>query len=288
MRFVVYDEWRVGILADDGVHDVSGLIQEPWRGTPRAMNWLVERFQEVRGALERMALEVPPVTLDGLRLRPPVPVPLHLMAAPSNNAAHVAEMRQRGHGSTLVATPREVGFFLEAPGSICGPGDPIELPAMPGRRFEHECELALVMGREARAVPAEAALDHVFGYTCLIDVTLRSGGGRQEERSMRKSFASFTPVGPTLVTADELPDPGSVGLRLWVNGDLRQDANTRDLIVGVPELIAIASRVLPLQPGDLYTTGSPAGVGPLEPGDVLESEMDVVGRMRLPVRARDW
>ena len=289
MRFVVYDDWRVGVLRTDGVHEISGLLPEPWRGTRHAMNWVVEHFDRIRPEVERRVDEADPVSPSSIRLRPPVPVPLQLLAAPRNNAAHIREMRATGAASpALPQTPREVGFFLKAPGSIVGPSDAIELPLLPGRRFDHEAELALVIGREARAVTRGQALDYVFGYTCLLDITLRAGEGRREERPMRKSYATFTPIGPTLVTADEVPDPADLTLRLWVNGDLRQDARVRDLIVGVPELIEIASHVLPLQPGDLYTTGSPAGVGPLAAGDTVVVELDRVGRMSLPVRLRDW
>ncbi len=289
MKFVVYNDWQVGVQRDAGIHDISRLIAEPWRGTCYAMNWLVAHFDGVRRDVERCAGETSPVSLAAVRLRPPVPVPLQLLAAPANNAAHSREMRAiSGTPAGPPRTPREVGFFLKAPGSIVGPSDAIELPPLPGRRFDHEAELAFVIGREARAVPRERALEHVFGYTCLIDVTLRAGGGRDEERPMRKSYATFTPVGPALVTADEVPDPSDLGVRLWVNGDLRQDAGVADLIVGVPELIELASQVLPLQPGDLYTTGSPSGVGPLAPGDTLVVELDRVGRMTLPVRQREW
>ncbi len=289
MRLVVYNDWRIGVQTDAGIHDISRLIAAPWGGTPYAMNWLVTHFDGIRRDVDRCAGEAAPVSLSAVRLRPPVPVPMQLLAAPANNAAHSKEMRGiSGSPAGPLRTPREVGFFLKAPGSMIGPADAIELPPLPGRRFDHEAELALVIGREARAVSRERALEHVFGYTCLIDVTLRAGGGRDEERPMRKSYATFTPVGPALVTADEVPNPSELGVRLWVNGDLRQNARVAELIVGVPELIEIASHVLPLQPGDLYTTGSPSGVGPLAPGDTLVVELDRVGRMTLPVRQREW
>lgn len=289
MRFVVFDNWQVGILREDGIHSVSSVVPEPWRGSPRAMNWVVEHYDECRGEIEAAAGRSPAWALEAVRLRPPVPIPMELLAAPANNASHVAEMRKvdtassgSGHG------PREVGFFLKAPASIIGPSDAIELPNLPGRRFDHESELAFVVGKEARGVKREQARNYIFGYTCLIDVTLRNGQGRAEERPMRKSFATFSPVGPTLVTADEIEDPNRLAVRLWVNGEIRQDSNTRELVVGVEELLEIASAVLPLQPGDLFTTGSPAGVGQIVPGDILEVELEKVGRMRLPVVAREW
>lgn len=281
MKFVVFDEWRVGLLDGEGIREVSRVIPEPWRGSRRAMNWVVENFDGMRPELERLAAEGDPIPPAGVRLRPPVPVPMQLLAAPANNAAHAREMTPAG--GQVHASPREVGFFLKAPGSITGPNDTIVLPPLNGRRFDHEAELAFVIGRPTRHVSRTHALDCVFGYTCLIDVTLRAGGGHNEERPMRKSYATFSPVGPALVTADEMPSPDAIRCKLWVNGDLRQDATTADLIVGVAELLEQASHVLTLEPGDLYTTGSPAGVGPIVAGDLVEVEMDQVGRMRLPV-----
>lgn len=293
MRFVRFDPDRIGVLDEAGIHDVTAAVPEPWRSSRYAMNHLVERFDSLRPQIERLAADSQAIPVHSVRLRPPVPVPLQVLAAPNNNRAHTAEMRSSGlavspGSKDAPPTPRSIGWFLKAPGSIVGPGDAIELPDMPGRRFDHEGELAVVIGRAARNVAEADALSHVFGYTGLIDVTLRTDGEHREERPMRKSYHSFTPVGPTLVTADELPDPAAVGIRLWNNEELRQDGSTGDLIVGVAELISLASRVLTLQPGDLYTTGSPAGVGPIRPGDAVTLEIDRVGRMTLPVRTRDW
>jgi 2-keto-4-pentenoate hydratase/2-oxohepta-3-ene-1,7-dioic acid hydratase in catechol pathway len=291
MRIVVFEEYQVGIEQAGMVREISSLIPIPWRGTPWAMNWVVEHWQEITAALARPSEGDELRPLAGLRLRPPVPVPRELLAAPENYAAHIEEMAAReasARAPNAGRSPREVGFFLKAPGSIVGPSDAIELPPWPGRRFDHEGELAFVIGRQARAVEPEEALDYIFGYTCLLDITLRTTPEHREERPMRKSFATFTPVGPVLVTADEIRDPGDLGIRVWVNGELRQDSTTADMLVGVPELLAMASRVLPLAPGDLFTTGSPSGVGPIVPGDVVTVEIDRIGRMSLPVRTRAW
>jgi 2-keto-4-pentenoate hydratase/2-oxohepta-3-ene-1,7-dioic acid hydratase in catechol pathway len=119
----------------------------------------------------------------------------------------------------------------------------------------------------------------VFGYACLLDITIRG----KEERVMRKSFDTFTPVGPWITTADEVPDPTDIKMRLWVNAEKRQEASTKDLVVNIPRMIEIASSASTLYPGDLIATGTPAGVGPLRAGDVVTIEVDNVGRMKVPV-----
>jgi 2-keto-4-pentenoate hydratase/2-oxohepta-3-ene-1,7-dioic acid hydratase in catechol pathway len=291
MRLVMFDDDRIGVLSAEGVHDVTRVLPEALRGTPGSMNALIERWEGLRPAVERLAGETEPRPPAAVRLLPPVRRPTQILAAPTNYRLHMQEMRGTPMGvrtTTGRVTPRDIGFFLKAPGSLAGPADAIELPPFPGRRFDHESELALVIGREARAVKGSRAYDHIFGYTCLVDVSMRMTEERREERTMRKSFATFTPIGPALVTADEVPHPDRLQVRLWVSDELRQDANTRDLIVGIPELMEIASAVLPLQPGDIYATGTPAGVGPIADGDVVTIEIEQVGRMSLPVRTRAW
>jgi 2-keto-4-pentenoate hydratase/2-oxohepta-3-ene-1,7-dioic acid hydratase in catechol pathway len=145
-----------------------------------------------------------------------------------------------------------------------------------------------VMGPEAKGVQEGEAYRHVFGYTCLLDITLRMTETEKEERSMRKSYATFTPVGPVLITADEIPDPENLNIRLLVNGEVRQQASTKDLIVKIPELIAISSRVVPLKAGDIIATGTPQGIGEIKAGDVVEIEIEQVGKMILPVSKRSW
>jgi 2-keto-4-pentenoate hydratase/2-oxohepta-3-ene-1,7-dioic acid hydratase in catechol pathway len=141
-----------------------------------------------------------------------------------------------------------------------------------------------VIGKHGRNIPREHAMEYVFGYSCLMDITMRiEPGTGEEERSMRKSFASFTPMGPYLVTADEVSTPGRLRNRLSVNGEIRQDANTSELIVGIEELIELVSSVLPVRPGDVIATGTPAGVGPLVAGDKVTISIEQVGEFTLPV-----
>jgi 2-keto-4-pentenoate hydratase/2-oxohepta-3-ene-1,7-dioic acid hydratase in catechol pathway len=188
-----------------------------------------------------------------------------------NYVDHQHEMRE----PTTVA---ELGVFLKAQTSVLAPGGSILLPYT-DKRTDQEAELGVVIGRAARNVSREQALEHVFGYTCALDITVRSG----EDRSTRKSFDTFTPLGPWITTADEVGDPATLRLRGWVNGELRQDASTADMIFGVTELIAYASSVMTLLPGDVIVTGTPAGVGPLADGDHVVVEIDRVGRLEVEV-----
>lgn len=287
MRLVVFDDYRVGILRPDGVRDVTEVVPG-WDPAPPQtfMNRLIANYDKLKPQLEAAAEQATPRPLDSVRLRPPLPAPMNVYAAPANYHAHIAEMRSMS--TTASASTRELGFFLKAPASISGPSDPIELPDRPGRRFDHEGELTFIIGKPARGVKRENAMEYVWGYTCALDITMRVGEGRNEERSMRKSFETFTPLGPALVSADEVGDYHDVHVRLWVNGEPRQDSYPRDLIVDIPELIEITSNTVTMQPGDIFLTGSPPGVGPIKPGDEVVLEMDRIGKLTLPVKARAW
>lgn len=205
------------------------------------------------------------VPLRDVRLRVPVGDPSKIIAAPVNYRDHQTEMSSDSHVGAL-------GFFLKAPSSLLDPGGTIQLPYY-DRRFDQEGELALVIGRTARRVSEQDALSYVFGYTGLLDITMRGG----EDRSTRKSFDTFTPMGPVLVTADEFGDPGDVRLRCWVAGELRQKATTKDLIWDVARLVSYASSVATLYPGDVISTGTPAGVGPITAGDTVRLELSGLG-----------
>lgn len=291
MRIALFDNYRIGIINGTTIRDVTNVVDKRWHGTPYVINELIAHWDELKSAVEAYVRTADEYPLAEVRLLPPIPRPGQLLAAPANYHAHVAEMTTSRYAPTspqALQSPREVGFFVKASGSISGPADPIELPPMPGRAFHHEVELGVVIGKTARGVSRERVRDHIFGYLCLLDITLRTEGKQQEERTMRKSFESFTPIGPFIVTADEVADHASIGLKLWVNDELRQEANTRNLIVGVDELIEQASHVVTLQPGDIYATGTPEGVGPIKAGDVLRAEVDGMGELLLPVVERKW
>lgn len=291
MKLAVFDEYRVGVVTDGAVLDISDAVPERWRRTPFAITELIAGFDALRPRVERLAAAAQRIPLATVVLRPPIPRPRQLLAAPLNYSQHISEMRKSQHvpgGLPAELTARELGFFIKASGSISGPADAIELPRLNGRVFHHECELGVVIGRETRAVSRDKALECVFGYTCLIDVTLRMNQQFQKERPMRKSFHTFTPIGPHIVTGDEVADPGNLKMRLWVNDEIRQDASTKSLIVGVAELIARASEVVTLYPGDIYATGTPEGVGPIVPADMVRIWIERVGEMSIPVRERPW
>ncbi|HVA25384.1 MAG TPA: fumarylacetoacetate hydrolase family protein [Chloroflexota bacterium] len=297
MRLVVFDDYRIGVLDDAGIHDVSGAVPKWESGDVHGMNRLIAGWDSLRGPIERAAAQAAPKPVNQVRLRAPVPAPTHLLAAPVNFRAHQAEMKDQGFGKVPGSgaagggdTAETLGFFMKATGSITGAGDPIEIPMKDhgDRRFDHEGEIAFVIGKDARGVSPEEATKYIFGYTILIDATMRGTPERQEERVQRKSYYSFSPMGPCLTTADELPDWTKLNVKLWLNGEQRQDAHATDMIVNIPNLLSRASYVLPLRPGDVYTTGSPPGVGRIAPGDKVVVESPGIGQMTLAVVAREW
>lgn len=290
MRIACFNDHRVGVLVDGGIHDVTDLVdgddEMAGLATELRVAELISRFDELRAPIvERVALSTP-IALSEVRLRCPTPRPRNFWAAPRNYATHGAEMV--GTLSAGQGTPRELGLFVKGGGSLADPDGPIELPPLPGRRFDHEAEIGVVIGRTARGVSASEAMGHVFGYTLVIDATMRLTETQREERTMRKSFATFSPVGPAILTADEVADPGLLTVRLWVNDELRQEGSLSDLIVDVAGLVEMASAVSPLEPGDLIATGTPAGVGPIAPGDEIVIECEPIGRLRIPVTERSW
>jgi 2-keto-4-pentenoate hydratase/2-oxohepta-3-ene-1,7-dioic acid hydratase in catechol pathway len=236
------------------------------------MNRLIADFAEYRSILIR-AMTGSGVSLTSVKLLTPVPWPNKIVAYPVNYHEHGVEM-----GSSYRANNQ--GFFLKPPSSLSGPAEPIVLPVNSGRRIDHECELAVIIGKQGRDIARDNWRQHVFGYSCLIDAVIRG----KEERVTRKGFDTFCPVGPWIVTEDEVGDAAhSLQGRLWVNGELRQDANTRDLVLDIPGMIELASSVMTLYPGDIIATGTPAGVGPMRHGDKVRIEFARIGAMELDV-----
>jgi len=280
VRLVVFDDSRLGLLRDAAVVDVSDLVgagETAW--PPVFLLRVIADFDRLRPRLLEALRDRRGIPFERVQLRAPVVFPSKVIAAPVNYRLHIEEMRPLVKGE-LHAIER-YGLFLKAPSSIVGPEATVELP-FPERRTDHEVELGVVIGRTTRDVTIADAMPHVFGYTGVMDITVRG----DEDRSTRKSFDTFTPVGPVLVTADEIRDPHALRLQLWVNGERRQDGNTRDMIWNVPKLVEYASRVMTLHPGDLLSTGTPDGVGPLHPGDRVTMEVEGIGRMSVKVELR--
>jgi 2-keto-4-pentenoate hydratase/2-oxohepta-3-ene-1,7-dioic acid hydratase in catechol pathway len=241
---------------------------------------LVAALPDLFGILEEAADRADPIPLDAVRLNCPVAHPTKIICAPVNYADHLAEgMADRAiHFDRHVAKIRDVALFLKANSALAGPGDGIALRHL-DRRNDHELELALVIGHRADRVPKEMAFDYIAGYMIGLDITTRG----VEDRSFRKSPDSYALLGPWLVSAEEIADPEQLEMRLSVNGEMRQQANSRDLIVKIPELIEWASGCYTLHPGDIIFTGTPAGVGPITDGDVLSAEIEKIGTMTVGV-----
>ncbi|MFJ3804368.1 fumarylacetoacetate hydrolase family protein [Streptomyces sp. NPDC090088] len=273
MRFVSFETRHggcgAGVLTDEGIQ-VLLLDDRRERGISPIRRLLLEtegRLTELRNQADAS----PVLRIADVRVDIPVPDPSKIVAAPVNYRDHQAEMRQETHVNTL-------GVFLKSPSSLVPHGGVVQLPYH-DRRFDQEGELALVVGREMSHVPPEEALDHVAGYTCLLDMTMRGG----EDRSIRKSFDTFTPMGPHLVTPDEVGPLETLELRCSVDGTPRQHARITDLIWDVPRLLSYISSAMRLLPGDVVSTGTPAGVGEVRDGHRIVVDIDRIGRLDVSV-----
>ncbi|HEY4072766.1 MAG TPA: fumarylacetoacetate hydrolase family protein [Herbaspirillum sp.] len=273
MKLFRFNGGRIGVMADDISYDITdalGIDIHSW--PPVQMVQLIADFDKRMDGIFAHP-KTRRIVLADVRLEVPIEWPNKLIAYPVNYLAHGQEMNSINRADLN-------GFFLKTNSSLSGPNDAIILPDMPGREFHHECELGIVIGKGGRNIKGEDAYKHIFGYACLIDMVMRG----KEERVLRKSYDTFCPFGPWITTADEVPEPANMQMKLWVNGELRQDANTRDLIVDIPGMIELASRVSTLYPGDIIATGTPAGVGPVKPGDRIRIALEHLGEMNLEVR----
>ena len=205
----------------------------------------------------------------GMRLAPPVQ-PTKIMAIGLNYKDHAAEMNKK--------LPEEPLVFSKPPSSIIGPEDPIRIPAWAGR-IDYEAEMAVVIGRRASRVKAHEAMDYVLGLTCLCDVTARDLQNRDVQYTRAKGFDTFGPLGPCIAVG---LDPSQLSIEGWVNGEKRQSSNTNQLIFPVPELVEFVTRFCTLEPGDVITTGTPSGVGPLKPGDRMMVKVEGIGALSNP------
>ena len=275
---------RLGVVDGDEVCDVTEVLEElpAVRYPLPRVDPLIANLHRLRPAMEARARTAQRLKLDGMRLLSPVANPGKIVAAPVNYLKHLEEARADAgvNHNQKIEEIRKVGLFLKATSSVVGPSAGVAI-RLPERRNDHEVELVAVIGTAADRVPVERALDHVVGYCVGLDMTVRG----PEERSLRKSVDSFTVLGPWMVTADACPAPVDWDLSLEVGGESRQQANTRDLVLTVAELIAWASSFYTLHPGDVVMTGTPEGVGPVQPGDTIHAAVQHVGSMTVAVRA---
>jgi len=286
MKLCRFDDDRLGLVEGDIVVDVTPALED----LPRAryplphFDLLVAHLGELRARIDSLAAQAPRRSLAEVQLLSPVANPGKIVAAPVNYLKHLEEvLADKGihHGNPILEIQR-AGLFLKASSSLVGAGQGVALTHT-DRRNDHEVELAVVIGKQARGVAAKDALGYVAGYCIGLDITIRG----PEERSLRKSPDSYTVLGPWLVTADELTDPSRLDISIQVNEQLRQSANTDDMVIDVRGLIEFASSFYTLHPGDVILTGTPQGVGPIQPGDSLLAEIGHIGRMRVRVRKAD-
>ena len=252
---------------------------------------LAASYEANRGAIDRAISEKTPAGLDAAQLAAPVPKPSKVWGAAGNYHRGSKNLTSAGgRGEARETPPDELleHIFLKPPSAVIGPGENIVIPANAETVFP-ELELCVVIGRECRNLSVDEAMDAVFGYSVILDVTARGyGSGRNlmGTRCVRKGFDTFAPVGPWIVTRDEIPDPQALDMRLWVNDDLRQSASTGGMINGVARLVSYLSEVGTLYPGDLIASGNPdapAFQKQLAPGDELTAEIDGIGQLRLGV-----
>jgi len=289
MKLCRYDNDRMGVVRGDLVHDVTEAQAEIRKSMPFAMKGdaVIAALPQWRERIERMADKSAGKPLASVKLLPPVARPTKLTCAPTNYQAHIEEMAKASQqpGSQIVRSQSskilEAGMFLKANSALVGPSEGVTV-RFPERRTDHEVELVMVIGTAGSDISQAKALDHVAGYCLGLDMTVRG----REDRSFRKSVDGYAVLGPWFVTADEIPDPDAVPISLTVNGEKRQDSNTSQLIYNCRRLIEFASEFYALYPGDLLYTGTPEGVGPVKPGDVIVCRSaPALGELTIKVRA---
>jgi 2-keto-4-pentenoate hydratase/2-oxohepta-3-ene-1,7-dioic acid hydratase in catechol pathway len=291
MKLCRYDDDRLGVVRGNLVHDVTEAQTEIRKAAPYAMKGdaVVAALPQWRERLERMADKSPGTPIAQLKLLSPVARPTKLSCAPTNYQAHINEMHAAAAqpGSQVVrgqsAKIGEAGMFLKANSALVGPSEGIPI-RFPERRNDHEVELVMVIGKTGSDIPQAQALDHVACYCLGLDMTVRG----REDRSFRKSVDGYAVAGPWMVTADEVPNPDALPITLEVNGEVRQNSNTANLIYDCRRLIEFASAFYTLYPGDLVYTGTPEGVSPVKPGDVIVCRSSpVLGELKIAVRAHE-
>ena len=284
MKICRYNDNRLGLVQGDKVLDVTAALDSlpaykyPFPRTDQ----LIANLEMLKGRIEELAKTASSTPLTGVHFLPPVANPGKVVAAPVNYKAHLEESRndpEINHNRKVIEI-QTIGLFLKSTSSIVGATEGVAI-TFPERRNDHEIELVAVIGKTAKNVTREKALEHVAGYCIGLDMPIRG----PEERSLRKSLDSFTVLGPWLVTADEIGDPAGLQMVLTVNGEPRQNANTRDLIIDVPHLISWASSFYTLNPGDILMTGTPEGVERVVAGDTISARIDKIGEMQVKVRA---
>lgn len=282
--FIHQGRRRVGVVAADGLSVRPYGLEDPSSARAGVLRFI--ESSATGGALPSPDGETLPIT--EVQLEAPLPLPRrNLFCVGRNYHAHAKELRDTVFKSSNASTEAWPIVFTKVPETVVAHGSDVQLPgAAISSQIDYEAELAIVIGKPGRNITRAAALSHVFGYTIVNDVTARDVQMRHQQWDLGKSFDTFCPMGPWIVTADEL-DGTDTRVRCWVNGELRQDARTTDLIFDLPTLIETCSRGITLLPGDVIATGTPAGVGMglnpprwLQHGDVVRIEVDGIGTLQ--------
>ena len=282
MKIIFFDDFRLGVLSGDQVVDVSDKVTDiPMVGPHDLINGLIENFENYRSVFEEAAASGDGVPLDGVRIRPPLPRPINIDCM----AVNYMEDGTRSE-------PAPINAFTKAPNSIIGPDDTMVLQDIPATVFEGEAELGVVIGKRCYQVSEAEAMDYVFGYINFIDGSARGLPPAGNVFFQMKARETFTPIGPYLVTKEEISDPQSLPIKLWVNGNLMQDFNTDDMAHSITRCIEWISHVHALEPGDIIATGTNhGGLNPFHDGDVVELECEGLGRLKINIRddlKRTW
>jgi 2-keto-4-pentenoate hydratase/2-oxohepta-3-ene-1,7-dioic acid hydratase in catechol pathway len=282
MKLAFFDDYKLGVVKDDGIVDVSAIVRDiPHTGPGSLISGLIGHFAAWRGKLDAAAAAGKPVPLAGVQLRAPLP-------KPGNIACMAVNYMEDGTRSA----PAPLNAFHKAPTAIIGPGETMVLPDVPATIFEGEAEIAVVIGKRASKVSAADAMSYVFGYVNFIDGSARGLPPPGNVFFQMKSRDTFCPIGPFIVTADEVPDPHKLQVKLWVNSEVKQNFNTDDMAHKIPRCIEWVSSIHTLEPGDILATGTNhRGLSAFMDGDTVELETEGLGRLTIKVRdelKRTW
>jgi len=283
MKLGYFDDYKLGVIKGDTVVDVSAAVRDiPHTGPHNLISGLIERFSDYRRRLEEETQRGKAVPLSSVKFRAPLPKPVNIDCM----AVNYMEDGTRKE-------PAPINAFLKSPHAVIGDGDTMILPDVPATVFEGEAEMALVIGKRAANVKAADAMSHIFGYVNFIDGSARGLPPAQNSFYQMKSRETFAPIGPWIVTADEIADPHKLQIRLWVNGVLKQNFNTSDMAHKIPRCVEFVSSIHTLEPGDVLATGTNhRGLNAFQDGDLVELEVEGgLGRLRIKVRddlKRSW
>jgi 2-keto-4-pentenoate hydratase/2-oxohepta-3-ene-1,7-dioic acid hydratase in catechol pathway len=281
MKLLFFNDFQLGVMKGENVVDVSDVVSDiPCLEPQQLINGLIINFGSYRQKLEAAVGAADGVPVSSVRVRPPLP-------KPGNIACMAVNYLEDGTRDK----PARIQVFQKSPNAIIGPLDTMVLPDTPATVFEGEAELALVIGKKATNVAAANAFDFIFGYTNFIDGSARGLGGSSVFHAM-KSRDSFAPIGPYIVTADEISNPQNLQIQLRNNGDLKQNFNSDDMAHKIERCIEYITAIHSLEPGDIVATGTNhRGLHPFQDGDVIELETEGLGRLVINVRddlKRTW